>query len=64
MVLILLGAFLVIAGLLLICQKTLDLGRLSGTRRHGAMPRQGTLEPPTRSIQDFSASQPSGQASP
>jgi hypothetical protein len=48
MVLVLLGAFLVISGLLITVRQTLDLGRLSGTRREGAIPREGTLEPPTR----------------
>ena len=41
-------AFLMISGLLIIFHKTLDLGRLSGTRREGTISRDGTLEPPTR----------------
>ncbi len=48
MVLVLLGAFLVICGLLMTFYKTLNLGRLSGTRREGSIPPQGTLEPATR----------------
>jgi hypothetical protein len=48
MLLILLGAFMVIAGLLLMALKALDFGRLSGIRRGEPSPPQQTLEPRVR----------------
>ncbi|MET0597415.1 MAG: hypothetical protein ABWZ57_06045 [Mesorhizobium sp.] len=51
MLIIILGACLIIAGLLLLAREALDRGRLSGTAGEPlSRPRDGTLEPQVRGM--------------
>jgi hypothetical protein len=50
MLVIWLGAFLVIAGVVLLAKAALDRGRLSGTTQGPTDIKDGTLEPQSRSV--------------
>ena len=50
MLVIWLGAFLVIAGVIFLAKAALDRGRLSGTKEAPADVRDGTLEPQHRGL--------------